>query len=425
MRGSVVLLAAFLAACGGGSSTSPVNTSAPAIATECKLQQYDSSYPESFLGSYKIPTPTQKFDPSMIRSVGLKDYFPNHNNGCETVQQHVRLMYGYTFDRLKSIGVDTVEVYPVGRVTDFSAKEWVVEEKNWHISKADLALVVDEAHKRNLKVTLIWQFYAVDMKENWINTTNPTEAEAIKFLNGWHDIMLDLAKFSATYNVENLNIQWSAFSYPTHLYPETATQKFLSIISDIRQVYRGKLFMGWPRFYDHRIVEKVDAIVIPISPANWTVNDDMNISVGLLKERYLSSIYGRYSDFTAYTTVDTKTVPIIWDLNIQSRDSISVGWVEDGFCTNPTSNGAPVSFDDPLCIQKNYVTDFSVQALAIEGAFQAIKEQAYFKNHGVVLSTSYWHSDTLRPSPEGFPNLSQSIRGKPAEKIVKQWFSKI
>ena len=34
-----------------------------------------------------------------------------------------------------------------------------------------------------------------------------------------------------------------------------------------------------------------------------------------------------------------------------------------------------------------------------------------------------WLTDTLIPGEEGFPNLSQSIRGKPAEEIVKYWYT--
>jgi hypothetical protein len=124
--------------------------------------------------------------------------------------------------------------------------------------------------------------------------------------------------------------------------------------------------------------------------------------------------------------MNLKSIPIIWDFNIQSRDkALSEGWVEDGFCIN--DNGSIIfNWGSPECTkQMNYITDFSIQALAIEGAFQAIKEQTLIKTYGIMFSTSYWHTDTLVPGPEGFPNLSQSIRGKPAENVVKHWYSKI
>ena len=56
---------------------------------------------------------------------------------------------------------------------------------------------------------------------------------------------------------------------------------------------------------------------------------------------------------------------------------------------------------------------------------QAISKQTLFKNGGVDVSASYWHTDELYPEPKrGFPNISQSIRGKPAEAIVKSWFAR-
>ena len=95
------------------------------------------------------------------------------------------------------------------------------------------------------------------------------------------------------------------------------------------------------------------------------------------------------------------------------------GWTEDGFCISG-------SLDDGTtdeCIQNYYTTDFSAQAIGMEGMLQAINQQSYFEIMGVDVHTGYWLTDTLIPGEEGFPNLSQSIRGKPAEEIVKYWYT--
>ena len=428
MHKLIYLVALALAACGGGGSGKNTvdsnQTIQPAVATSnCTLKTYNSTYPNSYVGSNLIPIPTDKFNTSLMRGVGVKDYYPSDNNGCATWQEHTRLLFNLTLDRLKTIGTDTVEIYPAGKVTDFSANKWVVEDINWGIPKSELTYFIQEAHRKGLKVTLIWQFFPVDMKGVWLNTSNPTETDAIKFLRGWNEIMIELAKFGAANNVDNINVHWNAFSYPTHLYAETATKEFVSLINNVRSVYNGKIFMGWPRFYDRRVIEKVDAIVVPLGPSNWTYIDDANISVSLLKQRYMDAITGIYLDYSLNSGIDPRNIPIIWDFNIQSRDkALSQGWIEDGFCVDNGNN--IVAFDSTSCLQKNYVTDFSVQALAIEGAFQAVKQQTYFKNYGVNFSTGYWHTDTIIASDEGFPNLSQSIRGKPAENIVKHWFQK-
>ena len=104
--------------------------------------------------------------------------------------------------------------------------------------------------------------------------------------------------------------------------------------------------------------------------------------------------------------------PIIWEISIQSRDKyFTEGWIEDGFCVTN-------------CIQNNYVTDFSIQAMGVEAALQAIVSQNKFTTGSVDFHSSYWHTDTVTPGAEGFPNLSQSIRNKPAESIIKYWFKR-
>lgn len=438
MKKFILILSLVLAGCGGGGSNN-APTAVTAIVPTCVLKSYETNYPKDFSGANSTPTPTQKFDSNIIRSVGLKDYHPQDNNNCSSNIEYTRLLYKKTLDRLQNLNVNVVEIYQYGPIDDYTSATWSISESNWQIPKSELIWFVQEAHSRNIKVTLAWQLWPTDVKNNYIssytNTTDITnltntlmpESEMIRILRGWHVIIMEMAKLAAQNKIDNLNIQWDAFYFPiVTLYKESATQEFLSIINDIRTVYNGKLFMGTPLFYDKRIIDKVDAIIIPINrPWTWNYNDDSNVSVGLLKQRYMDTIIGQHIPFSLYSGVETKTIPVIWHILIQSRDKfLSEGWVEDGFCIKPNNNGFPVSYNDPLCTQKNYKTDFSIQALAYEGLFQAIKEQPYFKTYGITLGTSYWHTDTLVPGEEGFPNLSQSIRGKPAENIVKHWFSK-
>ena len=423
MKKLLLLLSFILAGCGGGGDPTVVSPTVTTVVPGCVLKSYPSSHPNEFFGTNTTPTSTQHFDSSLMRGVGLKDYYPRDNNGCATISQSARLLYQQTLDKLKIDNVDTVEIYQYGPVTDFNATTWTTDESKWQIPKTDLLWLVQEAHSKNLKVTLVWQLWPNDDKGNVINTTNPSLAEITKVLNGWNDIMISMAKLSNEGHVDNLQIQWSAFYFPSVTqHSEYSTLAFLKIIDNVRSIYNGKLFMGTPRFFDKRIIQKVDAIVIPLRPSNWSFIEDNNISINLVKQRTLDYMTGIYLDFSLYSGMDPKDIPIIWDFNIQSRDkALSQGWVEDGFCIS-SLNGPIVAWDSPSCMQKNYKTDFSVQAIAIEGMFQAIKEQTYFKTYGVNFSTGYWLTDTLTPGPEGFPNLSQSIRGKPAEAIVKYWY---
>lgn len=432
MKKFILIFSIVLAGCGGGGSGTVNDTqltqSIPAKST-CTLTVNSEPVPQSYYGTNSIPTPLSKFDNSILRGIGLKDYHPVFNvTGC-TQNEYSRLLYQKTLDRLQLLNVDVVEIYQYGPVVDFNATTWVVDKARRQIPESELIWFIKEANNRNLKVNIIWQLWPVDSKGNTINSnyTMP-EAEMLKVLRGWHDIIVDVAKFGGDNGLNILTVHWNAFYFPiTNKYKESATLEFLSIINDVRKHFNGKLFMqALPIFFDKRIVDKVDGIIVPLTPSNWSRNDDINISVSLLKSRYLDNILGTALELSINTGMDLKTIPIIWDFNIQSRDkALSEGWVEDGFCVKEGINGGPVSWGSPECAkQMNYVTDFSIQALAIEGAFQAIKEQKLIKTYGINFSTSYWHTDTLVPGTEGFPNLSQSIRGKPAENIVKHWYSK-
>jgi len=148
-------------------------------------------------------------------------------------------------------------------------------------------------------------------------------------------------------------------------------------------------------------------------------------------EEYITQLYDNWNckdvfqPCWEYTTYEMPK--IIWNLFAQSHKAfLNKGWVEDGFCTQGTYDS--VYYDD--CVQYRVPTDFSAQAIFIEGYLRAIDRQPWFTTKGTTANTAYWLSDTLIPANgqsrntiEGFPNISQSVRGKPAEKIIKAWYT--
>ena len=83
-----------------------------------------------------------------------------------------------------------------------------------------------------------------------------------------------------------------------------------------------------------------------------------------------------------------------------------------------------VAFCTENCTQLDIETDFSVQAIGYEAFFEALSE---IHGNGIdVYSTDaywYWYTDTMLPL-NNFPNISHSIRNKPAESVVYYWFSR-
>jgi hypothetical protein len=121
----------------------------------------------------------------------------------------------------------------------------------------------------------------------------------------------------------------------------------------------------------------------------------------------------------------TKKVPVMFDSGVQSNSLYWMsGWHEDGFCTdiNSFTSILTASSTPETCVALNWSADFSSQAIGIEGILRTVLHQKLFPVFGINAG-AYWLSDTLVPSYEGFPNLSGSVRGKPAETIIKHWFT--
>ena len=99
MKKFILILSLVLAGCGGGgsstTSTTQITQSAPLKPT-CALAVTSSTVPQSYYGTNSIPTPLSKFDNSIQRGIGLKDYHPVFNMPNCTQNEYSRLLYQKT-----------------------------------------------------------------------------------------------------------------------------------------------------------------------------------------------------------------------------------------------------------------------------------------------------------------------------------------
>lgn len=464
---SIALLAAVIAGCGGGgSSPTPTITVASVIpAPTVQAQQpacinphVDNSYPDSYKGTYNIPVVQDTLPSYMERSVGLKDYKPQLptwweaykvNNGCKG-EEYTKILYRETLDRLQALGAEYIELYvgSNGWTIDPKLDYWIVKPESLSHSYELIGYVAQEAKKRNLKVNLVWQQTIIDDRGNFLLQLGQVVDKKLwaTILESHHQNILNLAKMAEKAGIERMAADWNAMNIGNLNDPEIQEmyiQKMLIIIDDMRKVYSGKITFGQIGFiwHDNRIIDKVDILNVSIIP-RLTKNEMINLTPELVKEKTLQEIYQSYQDFNClppsynYCTPlrSNKKISIIFQISIQSIDTYLLGrGTEDGFCLP----GITVDNKKVDCIQTTYGTDFSAQAIAIDGVLRAIKSQTYFSVQGVNFHSNYWHTNTLRPSTgyiktewgtvedgEGFPNLSASIRGKPAESVVKQWFKR-
>lgn len=407
---------------GGGSTQAATQTPTPIQADACSPVIQNLVIPASYAGVFSIPTPSQKLPANVIRGIGLKDYYPfdptgkigacNNANLVGTSEAHAA--YTSTLDRLKADGVQVVWVYNYGVFDDFSKPLYNIIPSTLQISNAEMSFLVLEAAKRNLKVYVAWQILPQDAKGNWLPVATPIPANTLSTLvASYKQWILQYAAFSQSIGVSGMAADWSAYYVANDpLYSQQYMTAMLDIVKSIRAVFSGKITYGDSgQLIDSRFVGFVDFLKIGLAspyPAP-TLQANQNLSVGMMVPIYLNTIAN-------YLPFGPVNIPAIFDLLVESKYDFFVnGWTEDGFCV---SN----------CIQNTYTTDFSVQAIGIEASLEAVGNQTTFQTAGVNIGTGYWLSDTMVPVNDnltantGFPNLSESVRNKPAENIIKYWY---
>lgn len=448
----IFFVALFLTACGGGEdsaptpsiaiqSTQPPSNPPPTPTTQqatCS-NPHKSDYPDIYRGPWPIPTPNDKFESKFVRGISLKDYHVGNAawlyKGSCTSEEYTKLMYTLTLDKIQSLNADQLWVYQYGPWTDGTQSVWTMDKSNYQIPEQMLTFIVTEARKRNIKVNLVWQFHNIDAKGNTMfNHSETLTTDLMTTVLESHRLnMIEVAKYAQSVGINALSVDWNALSLGgIHtVHRELFVTKMSQTIDGIKQSFNGRLSFGQKGtpFYDERIFNKIDFMHISINPILSDI-ELVNFGVENVKAAALRQISDRYNNVNAPT--GAKLPPVEFVIAVQSRDKyFKEGWVEDGFCISGTNSDGSAN----NCIQKTYVTDFSVQAVGIEGIFQAIQEQKLFQVYGIDLHTSFWLTDNVTPSPEhwdnhakmyntDFPNLSQSIRNKPAEKIVQHWYSR-
>lgn len=335
MKKLLLLLSVVIAGCGGGSnSSSPVvlGNSSSASAPPVVLCNVASSIsPAEYLGAYPIPTPTQRLNTTIQRSIGFKDY--GTSNTCA---------YAAALDKMQADGVDRVWIYNYGVWDDFNKDVWTIT--SWQISHSTIAYIVNEAKKRNIKVFIAFQFTACDAKGNSLPFGSNISATMLNKMLASHKKMItDYAAYGETIGLSGVSLDWNAFHIPNmDEHTELWATSMVSIANAIRLNFSGTITygqIGWP-FYDSRIFAVVDELHINLSQM-LTPSENDNISVALLKEKYsvLIKLSARYLNNT--------NKPVIFEVAAQSRsDYFLNGWTEDGFCIS-SLNGPIVAWDSP------------------------------------------------------------------------------
>lgn len=452
----------FTLTCGTASASVMVTVNSDNSEGSC-VNPHTAEIYESYLGDYDIPMPQNSFSDENYKGAGLKDYgvkwiYNNYKGrGASWIQdcsqtEYIKLMYRTTLKRLKDHGVNTVSIYNFGYWQDTQADAWLVDHNTKHLDDWVIEYIVEEGEKLGLELHYIWQFLGQDTNQNWLfdglletGYVRVNMPLLKKIMDAHEKHMLWEAERLETLGVGAISADWSAMWLCFHCgidEPNTQEEtdelkdyymeRMGGIIDKIKERFTGKVYVGdGPQWNDKRVFDKVDGMILPFG--NLLTDDEVaTATVDIIEDRASTFIENTHKKWRCLDDQpcwynSSETIPkVIFNFFGQSHASfLTTGWIEDGFCTSGAINGIKT-----YCVQYEVKTDFSAQAIFTEGLLRAADNQPYFDILGTTTSTGYWLSDTLIPDEnqrtnpiEGFPNMSQSIRGKPAEKIIKYWYT--
>lgn len=442
---SAFFLSLLVVACGGGSSGSNsapnatysdqvrVSTNMAANAwssyqTASSLANFDDrcllgaasvQYPKEFMGNLPYVSlegtgPTGQSLKNIPLGLSIKDNWshgtpnPNQNSGCGTSNRDAFVL---ALQRAKSIGATyaTVANYVCLANADLPDQDWW-SSPEIAISKTDLLWMSEQARAQGMKLRLMTQVCPQDGLGQRL-TSKVSAAWLERFFNGYKAWIVEHGRVLQGSQFEAISADWGDWNPDwTAEYAEIRERGLADVIQGLRTAYSGKLYQSslWGSWQNiQNITSKVDYVQLMIqSPWNLTSSQKANPSLADMKTGYRSSIEW-------LNGLVGSTTPVQFWLQIQSHKKfLDVGWVEDSGCWKPYTS---------VCYgEQGVTTDFGLQALLTQAALEVIREQRSVQVES-VSGGGFWLGDNLAPK-ESFPNISQSIRNKPAEFIVYKWW---
>lgn len=432
MKKLVLLVLFVLVGCGGGGTSNIDPIVQYNLNVECNItpRLYSKVIsPSEYKGNFVIPTSNLTLNNSLIRSMDLKDLDPwwakPNTNACTNKELYLQNVFIEHLNRMQNLNVDQIWIYNYGVWDDFSKPVWSIATTNYIISNDSLKIIVQEAQKRNIKVFIGWQMNNSDTVGVWnslepLSSNNLSKENLLKIMDSYKLLIVSQAKFAQSIGISGIAVDLGAFNphvlQTNSEFKEIYVTKMSNIIDAIRDVFKGTLVYGqYDSIIDERIISKIDRLRVTLWLGGATPLNQL--SVDYFKNDTIQRIEWYHLKYKLALNNNYQNLPIEWLIYAQGTQEFYTkdGYLEDSYCFNP-------------CGQHQLKTDFSIQAIAIEGALQAITKQSFFTS-GAVSISNYWHTDELTPTVVNgnisFPNISSSIRNKPAEDIVKMWYTKI
>lgn len=378
----------------------------------CVIASENVTYPASYLGDLPLPKINgAPFSSDINRAVGIKDIWvldePNLN-GCPGKRKMFE-SYEETLKRAKAINAKQIHLTNFISFLDF--ENATLDYDSVAIPDEDLYNALEIAKKENLDVIL---YFNIALGNNpFLDISDSSWLS--KLIDTYEPFLLNQAKIAEETGVKGIMI--NNFDYQPSIkgYEEVYQEKMLALLEKVRKVYSGKIILlvdplsGADLSKLDTFLSKADIYLF--TPRTDVLKDssDKSITLENLKNLYSKELKDEGQLFSKYNK------PFYLRLLIQSEKTFLFnGWNEDCCCIKKGENP---------CYQKDLKPDFSMQAIAYEALLESIKE-AHNKDMkvGAVATYGYWFTDVMLPK-NSQPQMAHTIRNKPAESIVKEWYS--
>ena len=430
------ILSVFLTACGGGGGSGAA-TAATVDPCAVESKNYgDAAIPSGYLGTYTVPTAASRLGSSVVRTADLADWDYWWSRPatvtCTDKITYLKNINRETIRRLSAIGTNRIYISNYGQWDNISNPIWHIPEANYAIPKAVQEFIVTEAHARGMQVFLTWQNSYSDDAHGYLaydaETITPTQYTALK--DSWRAHILEQAAYAQSIGIDGLNIGIDYFdpasvqtvytppgSTPTGGQYRTDFSSFLAQLArDTRSVFTRKLYYGGQRQDVYpEVIAEVDEFVYRL----WLGSTYSTANPFTLQNIKTTLQQALYYDFWRagidFNNAGLITKPVIFKIYGQSTTDFynGGGWIEDNWCS------------EPCTAQRTATTSFSAQAVAYEAALELVNEQTYVTTGGAgTYGYAFFDllGETRTANSVTFPNISNSIRNKPAEGLLRDWF---
>lgn len=379
-------------------------------------------FPAQSMGDWTLPpiqvTPIPN---KVMRVAALLDVWkplnPTYVPGCFA---DIRDVIRRTLDRLAALHVDTVIVSPWSAF-DGRNDVWHVLDSNdlsldSSMNDEGLIWATAEIKKRGMKVFWFNQIQIARKtdQQNYLSTeANPLLVN--KCYDALESYLLERSKLLESLGVDGIVFgSWYWANFEGILESASFVQRTNTLLEIIKRNFSGKVVYDASELVatTELLNSKID--YYHYSPqAFFSPSTIGTLSVANLKEQYLKSINQSRAILSKKPTFMMQTAP-------SRYDQFWTGYVELSSCTAGFGiDGGPES--TTACIQRDRQTDFAIQALIHEATLEAMFSQNVTEVGAVAFPYGF---DENLTNLSYFPSLSPSIRNKPAESVIYQWYKR-